>query len=121
MKPAKFDVHSRKIGDTAIVYPRGYLNNITGEKLVKECNACLEQGVRTIVLSFKEMDFINSIGISMILAVIEKLKACGGQIYFTDLARIYQETFDMLGLTKTIRVLPTEAEALTFLSGEARR
>ncbi len=118
MNPANFNVTSRLSGDTAILYPRGYLNNIAGESLVQECDAYIEQGIKKIVLNFRETDFINSIGISLLLNIIEGLKDCGGTLCFTDMGRIHIDTFEMLGLTKYLLVFTSEEEALRSLHAE---
>lgn len=111
-----FKVTSKHINDVAILYPQGYLNNVAGEDLVKECNACLKNSIRKVVLNFRETDFINSIGISMLLSIIEKLKEAGGTLCFTDMGKAYSETFEMLGLTKFILVFPDENTAVKYLS-----
>ena len=112
-----FKVTSKRISDMAVLYPQGYLNNIAGENLVQECNACLESDIRKVVLNFGETDFINSIGISMLLSIIEKLNDAGGTLCFTNLSKTYSDTFEMLGLAKFIHVFPDENEAVRYLNG----
>lgn len=119
MKLNNFNVTSKVMQDVAVIYPKGYLNNIVGENLVEECNACLRTGIKSIVLNFSEMEFINSIGISMLLAIVEKLKACKGTLCFTNMNRMYEDTFDMLGLTKYIQVFANEDDALRHLTAGA--
>ncbi|MGO9014596.1 MAG: STAS domain-containing protein [Dissulfurispiraceae bacterium] len=111
-----FKVTSTRISDVAVLYPQGYLNNIAGENLVKECTACLESDVRKVVLNFRETDYINTIGISMLLGIIEKLREAGGTLCFTEMSKTYSETFEMLGLTKFILVFPDENAAIKYLS-----
>jgi anti-anti-sigma factor len=112
-----FKVISRRVGDVAVLYPQGYLNNIAGENLVRECNICLEREIRKVVLNFSETDFINSIGISMLLGITEKLKDSGGTLCFTNLSKAYIDTFEMLGLARYMHIFPGENEAMRFLTG----
>ncbi len=111
-----FKVTSKRVSDVAILYPQGYLNNIAGENLMEECTACLESDIRKVVLNFSETDFINSIGISMLLSIINRLKEAGGTLCFTDMSKTYRDTFEMLGLTKFILVFPDENAAVKYLS-----
>jgi anti-anti-sigma factor len=111
-----FTVSSKTVGSAAVVYPQGYLNNIAGESLVRECNAYIEKGTKKIVLNFEKIEFINSIGISLLLSVIERLKVCDGTLCFTSISNIYLETFEMLGLTKFMCVFKSEDEALQYLN-----
>jgi anti-anti-sigma factor len=111
-----FTVTSKTVGNAAVVYPQGYLNTLAGESLVKECNAYIEKGIREIVLNFEKIEFINSIGISLLLSIIERLKNCNGVLCFTNIGPVYLETFDMLGLTKFMHVFQDEDEALRYLT-----
>ncbi len=115
MTPKNFRVSSKEIGDTAVIYPQGYLNNVTGESLVQECTEHIEKGTKKIVISFSKTELINSIGISMLLSIIEKLLNTGGELCFTDMSKMLKDTFEMLGLTQYITSFDTEAEALNYL------
>ena len=110
-----FDVHSKTLGDIAVIYPRGYLNNIVGERLEKECAAFIDRGIKRIVLDFHEMEFINSIGISLLLSIIERLRASKGALCFSSMKKAHRDVFEMLGLTKYVTVFATEADALKNL------
>ncbi len=111
-----FNVESKLIGNVAVFYPRGYLNNIAGESLVHACNSFVNKGINRIVLNFSRTEFINSIGISLLLNIMEKLRDCGGTLCFTDLSRRHLDTFEMLGLTRFINIFGSEEDALKSLS-----
>lgn len=115
MKPGQFSVVSRLVGDTAVVYPKGYLNNLSGESLVRECGAYIGKGTTKIVVNFSEIDLINSIGISLLLQIIEDIRNIKGTICCTDMSKFLRDTFEMLGLIKHILVFPTESDALKYL------
>lgn len=120
MKAAHFNVTTKITEQAGVIYPRGYLNTITGEDLVEASAACLEKGVRNLVLNFSETEFINSIGISLLLTIIEKLRECGGTLCFTNMSALYTETFQMLGLTKYISIFEREEDALRHFDGNGR-
>jgi|Deesub1362A_J573_1020465.scaffolds.fasta_scaffold00004_81 anti-anti-sigma factor len=105
-------VVSKSLEDVAVIYPQGYLNNLVGESLEKECNACIGKGIKKIVLDFSKTKFINSIGISILLSIIEKLKKHNGILCFTSLNKMHEEIFEMLGITKYALVFRNEDEAL---------
>jgi len=110
-----FQVRSRIVGDTAVVYPKGYLNNLSGEGLVKECGRHAGSGIRKIVVNFRETDLINSIGISFLLQTMEDLQSVGGTLCFTEMSKVQLGVLEMLGLSKFFRFFPGEEEALRFL------
>jgi anti-anti-sigma factor len=116
----QFKVDSKLVGTAAVIYPRGYLNNLSGESLVTECNMYIQQGIKNIIVNFQETDFINSIGISLILSVIEDLKKIDGRVCFSNMSKLHQDTFEMLGLLKFMHSFSGEIEALQFLSSDIR-
>lgn len=115
MTPTSFRVTSKLIGEIAVIYPQGYLNNVTGESLVHECTLYIEKGTKLIIISFSKTELINSIGISMLLSIIEKLLDTGGTLCFTDMSKTLKDTFEMLGLTKYISAFGSEIDALNYL------
>lgn len=120
MKSAQFSVHSKLEGNAAIIYPRGYLNNLSGEGLVKECGLYISKGITKIVINFSETDLVNSIGISMLLQIIEDLRNIKGMICCTNMSKFLKDTFEMLGLIQHMQVFPTESEALRYLKAEIK-
>jgi anti-anti-sigma factor len=116
----QFRVESKLIGQAAVIYPRGYLNNLSGEVLVKECNVYVKQGIKNFLLNFQETDFINSIGISLILSVMEDLKKIDGRLCFSNMNQLHTDTFEMLGLSKFMHAFAAETEALQYLSSNVR-
>jgi anti-anti-sigma factor len=114
-----FVVSTQNFGDVAVVRLEGYLNNVVGEKLEKECIKCMDKGISAIVLDFDKVEFINSIGVSIVLSIIERLRESGGKLLFSSLRSVHKETFDMLGLTKYARAFGSEGEALKSLGMEA--
>jgi anti-anti-sigma regulatory factor len=115
MKYEQFTVTSRLDGDTAVIYPRGYLNNLAGETLVSECGGYTGRGVKKLVLNFSETGLINTVGISMLLQIMDNLRNIEGTVCFTNMSGFQRETFDILGLLKYLTVFQTEGEALTYL------
>jgi len=119
MKSDQFSVVSRLDGDAAIIYPKGYLNNLSGESLVIECGIYIGKGITKIVVNFGETNLINSIGISLLLQIIEDLRNIKGTICCTNMSKFLKDTFEMLGLMQHMLVFPLESDALKYLqSGE---
>ena len=115
MKSDQFTVTSRLEGDTAVIYPHGYLNNLAGESLVIECGNYTCRGIKKIVLNFAETGLINTVGISLLLQIMEDLRNIDGTVCFTNMSSLLNETFDILGLMKFLVVFKTETEALSYL------
>jgi anti-anti-sigma factor len=115
VKSVQFSVASRLEGAAAIIYPKGYLNNLSGESLVIECGVYIGKGITKIVVNFSETDLINSIGISMLLQIMEDLRNINGTICCTNMSKFLSDTFEMLGLMQHMLVFPAENDALEYL------
>lgn len=105
-------------GDSVILYPDNYINDIEGEKLEEMCEAFLKKGVKKIVIDFSSTDLINSIGISILIGIIEKVKERKGAILFSGLKKVNHDIFNIVGLTRHIPVYKTEEEAVSDLKWE---
>lgn len=102
----------REAGDAVILYPHNYINDVEGEKLDDLCAMFLEKGFKKIVIDFSDTDLINSIGVSIIIGIIERVKERKGVVLFSGLKSVNYDIFSLVGLTRHIQVFSTEEEAL---------
>ena len=110
-------VRSHCVGTTAVVYASDYLNKLTGEKIERECRRQLDLGCRALVIDFAGTQLVNSIGISILLGIIDIAEKNGAQVVFSDVNNQTVALFDMLGLTRHVALAKDEQEALLTLSG----
>ena len=115
-KPNAPLVRSHCVGTTAVVYASDYLNKLTGEKIERECRRQLDCGCRALVIDFSDTQLVNSIGVSILLGIIDVAEKSGAQIVFSDVNNQTVELFDMLGLTRHVVLAKDEQEALMNLS-----
>jgi anti-anti-sigma factor len=111
------NVRSHCVGTTAIVYASDYLNKLTGEKIERECRRQLDSGCRALVIDFGDTQLVNSIGISILLGIIDVAEKSNAQVVFADVNNQTVELFNMLGLTRHVALAKDEEEALLNLSG----
>jgi len=72
-----------------------------------------------VLLNFGQTRMVNSIGISYIIGVVEKVMEGNGRMAFCEVSRINRDLFQVTGLSKYVRSFDTEQEALEFLAGTA--
>ncbi len=94
----------RTEGETATVFAGDYLNKLTGEKIERECKRQLDAGAKTLVLNFADTEIVNSIGVSILLGVIDAANDASAKIVFSDVNDDTIELFEMLGLTNHVTV-----------------
>jgi anti-anti-sigma factor len=116
-KPNAPLVRSHCVGTTAVVYASDYLNKLTGEKIERECRRQLDCGCRALVIDFSDTKLVNSIGISILLGIIDVAEKSGARIVFSEVNNQTVQLFEMLGLTRHVALAKDESEALLSLSG----
>lgn len=100
-----FDVSVQTNGETATVYANDYLNKLSGEKIERECRRQLDAGYKNLVVNFAETEVVNSIGVSILLGVIDAASNAGAKIVFSDVNSDTIELFEMLGLTNHVQIV----------------
>lgn len=108
-------VRSHSIGTTAVIYACDYLNKLTGEKIERECRRRLDLGSRALVIDFSDTQLVNSIGISILLGVIDIAEKNNAQVIFSNVNSQTVELFEMLGLTRLVLLAQDEQAALLNL------
>ncbi|HYE14500.1 MAG TPA: STAS domain-containing protein [Pyrinomonadaceae bacterium] len=106
----------RADGAVAIVYAGDYVNKATGQRIEHECLLKLESGCRALVINFRGTELVNSIGVSILLGVIDVAERRGTPVVFSDLSRHTVKLFDLLGLTRLVALAESEEAALATLS-----
>jgi anti-anti-sigma factor len=112
-------IRVREVGGTLVVCVGGYLNSLLGEEVEKVVRTRLDEGVRRILINFEDMRLVNSIGISFVIGIVEKVMEREGRMAFCALSRINCDMFRVTGLEKYVRSFTTEKEALDYLAGNA--
>lgn len=109
-------IRSHCIGTTAVIYASDYLNKLTGERIERECRRQLDDGCRALVIDFGDTQLVNSIGISILLGIIDIAEKSGARVIFSDVNHQTIELFNMLGLTQHVVLARDEQDALLNLS-----
>ena len=113
---AETPVQARCIGDTVIIYASDYLNKLSGERLERECKRQLESGCRALVINFRDTELVNSIGVSILMGVIDASEQNQARLIFSDVNSHTANLFEMLGLTRHVSVAKDESEALSLIA-----
>jgi len=96
----------------AIIYTDGYINNQGGEEIARVAYGLIEEGHTTLLLNLAKTKIVNSIGISILIEIIEKMIEVGGKLCFCDLTPTIDKTFHIMGLAQYTHIFADEAAAL---------
>ena len=108
-------VRSERCGEVAIVHAGDYLNKLSGERVGRECRLRLEEGCRALVVDFRQTGMVNSIGVSILLGVIDEAERRGARVAFASVSPHTLKLFELLGLTRLVVLADREEEALAIL------
>jgi anti-anti-sigma factor len=100
-------------GQVAVVYAGDYVNKLGGQRIERECLTVLDTGCRTLVISFRDTELVNSIGISILIGVIDLAGERGTRVVFSNVSRHNSKLFELLGLTRYVTVAESEESALS--------
>ena len=113
-------VEARRVGEAAIIYASDYLNKLSGERIERECKRQLESGFRTLIINFRDTELVNSIGVSILVGVIDAAEQNTAQLIFADVNNHTVNLFEMLGLTRHVRIAKDETEALSWIEPQTK-
>jgi len=109
----EFNLKSEVKGNVLVIETMGYVNNVGGQKIVEEFNKYYPAQVNFAVLNLAQSKVVNSIGISFLIEVIEKLNKTNGKLIFTNLEPAVEKTFTIMGLFHFAKKAATVDEALS--------
>ena len=112
MSEERFNLSVNQHDDIVILRTEGYINNIAGEKIAETCYEKLNGGFKKFLLDMEKSEIVNSIGVSIIIEIIEKLQEVDGHIGYFNLAPIVSKTFKIMGLVEYSTIFESEQEAL---------
>jgi anti-anti-sigma factor len=98
-----------------IIETNGYLNNVGGEAVSAVVYEKIAQGQTKFLINMAGTKIVNSIGVSILIEIIEKLQEVNGKIGYFNLAPIVAKTFNIMGLTKYSSVFESEETAVSEL------
>jgi len=103
-------------GDVAIVYAGDYVNKLSGQRIERECRLRLEGGCRALVINFSGTELVNSIGVSILIGVVDMAEARAARVVFTNLSGHTVQLFELLGLTRMVAMAESDEAALKTLN-----
>ena len=100
----------------AVIYTEGYINNQGGEEIARVADQAMRQGHKVVLLNLVGTKIVNSIGISILIEIIEKMIEIEGRLAFCCLTPTIEKTFNIMGLTQYAEIFPDEDSALSGLA-----
>jgi len=97
---------------TLVLKTEGYINNTAGEQIVDEFTKHLSGGINKLIIDLEKSKVVNSIGISCLIEIVEKLIQVNGKLFFTNIDPSIEKSFDLMGLFQFAEKADTVESAL---------
>lgn len=99
MPDLTFALHSDQDGDAAVVKVVGELDLATAPQLRELLADLVAQGSRHVTLDLADMAFIDSTGLKVFVAGLQRLRDCGGELALRSPSATAMRVFEITGLT----------------------
>ena len=107
-----FTIKVREEGDITILETSGYLNNFGGDRVASICKQSISEGKRKLLINLENTKMVNSIGVSILIEVIEDLQGVNGKIGYYNVVPIVEKTFNIMGITNYSKIYSSEEDAI---------
>jgi len=101
-----------------LIAAAGYINNEGGQAIADAASELIEGGCGTLLIDLEGTRIINSIGVSILLEIMEKLLEDKGHLAFCNLTPTISKTFEIMGLVQYATVFPDRDTAQSELMGK---
>lgn len=94
----EFTLTSEVRNNSLVINTSGYVNNKGGEAIAQEFDKHFTQGIKQVIINLEKSKVVNSIGMSFLIEIIERLEEVGGKLVFTNLDPGVEKMLSIMGL-----------------------
>ena len=99
-------------GEVTVIRVSGDVTAMTGGAIDSAYQAASKDGVKKFLLHFGQDVYINSGGIAVLIGIASRSLKQGQIFHIAGLSDHFKKIFTMMGLTKYMKIFPTEEAAL---------
>jgi anti-anti-sigma factor len=100
-----------------VVAPVGRLDSVSSGDLEGRLLGHLAAADRRLVVDFRDVEYISSAGLRVLLMLAKRLRESGGELVLCSLDRAVRMTFELAGFLPIFAVVGSREEAVARLSG----
>ena len=99
-------------GETAVLKSQAYVNDKAADALSQECQTLSADGIRHFIINMKDSKMVNSVGIAVVIEMIEDAIENSGSFSFCCVTPTIAKTFQIMGLRQLSVIYESEEEAI---------
>ncbi len=114
MSKMNLTTHVRRANSTAcIVDINGEINAQAENMLMDAYNQASHNGIRSIILNFSNLEYMNSSGIGLLVTLLIRVRRQNQRLLAYGLSEHYHQIFELTRLNEAIGLYNSEMEALS--------
>jgi anti-anti-sigma factor len=98
------DIQVESRGEVRIVHIKGKVTFEYCPELQKQLDSILDEGVRQVVIDFKDVPFIDSSGVGEVLRLFKRLRDTGGEIVLANPNQKLRDLFLMYRFNQFMKI-----------------
>jgi anti-sigma B factor antagonist len=105
------------LGPVSVLSITGNIDGSNFQQLVDKVDEMVQKGHTRLVLDFQGVPYLSSAGIVALQTILGRVTNQGGKLALTGVNSQIAQTFDIVGVTKSLKLYPDNASALASLGG----
>jgi len=89
-----------------ILEPSGILDGTQAEDFRRKVDAALEEGVNTLLIDLKDITFVDSSGLGILVVILKKVRAAKKQMFVCSINEQVRMLFELTSMDRVFEVLP---------------
>jgi anti-sigma B factor antagonist len=103
-------------GEVTVLELGGRLDSNTSKVLEDKVMEVLGQGKKKLLMDFKDVDYINSTGLRVLLLALQQLKKNQGKLVLCTIRDYMKEVFEISGYTEIFPIFADQEEGLAHFA-----
>jgi anti-sigma B factor antagonist len=109
-----FEIDESNDGEVAVFGPKGSLNTRTSPILEQRLRALLDAKSRLIVVDMKDVDYLSSSALRVLLMAARRLKRVSGKLFLCGLREEVRKVFAISGFDRDFNIQANRKEAIAL-------
>lgn len=111
-KGEKMEIVESMQNDCNVFKLTGNLTSSTSSELEKKIFDAIDHGTRNIILDFKDLEYISSAGLRVVVKTTKNLKQSEGALVLCSMQDYVREVFEIAGFDSFLTIVPTLDNAM---------
>lgn len=106
------EVIEKRQDGISVVRLLGRLDSNTSPDFEQKLFEVIEDGERSVIVDFEELDYISSAGLRVLLKAAKELKRSQGKIVLCSMKDYIKEVFEIAGFVALFPIVPSMGDAI---------